>query len=169
MARTERYSRGTCALSTLGSPSARPNCVFGVHLLRSGHCGEGVRVGGYYRAGTGRVVLGGCYTGYHPPRPQDWYCQGPTNARTLVSAPTMALRALSWALRTPWLPALRYTRLRPIRARFSLKYTKVSQNGKVSTKSHMRPGILPISKKGSISHDLEFLRFPLWPAFSDKE
>ena len=57
----------------------------------------------------------------------------------------------------------------PIRTRFNLRYTKVSQNGRVSPKSVEKACHSPCSQNGSQMSPLQILRFPIWPAFSPKE
>ena len=97
-----------------------------------------------YRVGTGRVVY---RVLTHP-----WCRLGPGNTNTpLVPCP----RALQTPPRSPphtrlphpRAPGLQIPASGPIRARFRHIFLKVSQNRRVSPKSMMRPGILPISKR----------------------
>ena len=94
-----------------------------------------------------------------------WYCQGPTIARGLFLRPP-GTPGPCQGLPHTWLLALS---ILAIRARFNLKYLKVSQNGRVSPKMSNEAWHTPCLKKRLISHDLEFLRKGHWPAFSHKE
>ena len=102
-----------CVIDPLGSPWTASNWLFGVHLLRSGYCGTGVREGGYTGWVPGRVYWVGTTLPTHPVS-CIWYCQGPTNARTSVSAPDAGTPGPSWALRTPASPRTQYALLEPI-------------------------------------------------------
>ena len=119
------------------------------------------------------VGTGGCYTGYLggwvlgegyypptlPPRPQDWYCQGPTHSPHRCLRPPGHFRVPPGPLRTPRLPALRYALPEPIRARFRVIYLKVRSNPECRRNSVMRPAILPISRTGSNVTTLNFQVF----------
>ena len=128
-----------------------PAWLVGVH--------DGWSVRGACRVGT----VGG-YTGSRggvlPTRiPVYWYCQGPTTASGLHIAPR---RHSGPQLGPP------HTCSSPVSiGRDIPEYIlKLVNNPECHLKSMMRPVILPISKKTLINHDLEFLRFPLWLAFS---
>ena len=84
--------------------------------------------------GVPGVVQQGGYTGWVLPSTSDWYCQGPTNARTRCICAHQGTPGPCRPFRTPWLPALRYVAWRPIWARFHHIYTKVSINLRVSPK-----------------------------------
>ena len=116
---------------------------------------------GVKRVGTGRGVLGG-YTGRmlyrvpsHPrstlvlPGPNQWYIAGSTVSLG-TPRPCRPLRTPSSRTRTQ----LQYGR---DSATNILKLVIISE---CRLKSAMRPAIVPVSRTGSISHDLDFLRFP---------
>ena len=113
------------------------------------------------QVGTRRGVL--------PTQYSDWYCQGPTNASTGLHASRPGTPGPAGPSAHLVLLARSRVLLQPIWARFHHKYTKVSGNPGVSPKSGHEACHAPCFKSRSIMHDLEFLRFPLWPAFSHKE
>ena len=106
----------------------------------------------WYRVGTGRVVYRVQYppsTRYTHPSGLHWYCQGPTDASRPRFCVRQALRALSWALRTPGSSHSAGYSLGPNRARFRYIYLKVSINRGVSPKFVHEAWHSPCFKKGS--------------------
>ena len=90
---------------------------------------------------------------------------GARNARP--ATPPTPLR--SGARSAGWLPSPCKAASGPIRARFHVKYTKVSQNAEVSPESVHKACHSPYLQNGLGISPLGFLRFPFWPAFSHKE
>ena len=155
----ERYIRCTVRYLPLGSPWSISNRLFSGHLLRSGHCGVGRGGGGVVRVGTAGWVLGGCYTGTHPPSHPSglhWYCQGPTHARYAFLRPLGHSRGPADPLRTPELPALRYASWSQYGRDSAPNILKLVNNLECRRKSSMRPVILPISKTGPEYTTLNF-------------
>ena len=111
-----------------------------------------------------RGVPGWVYWVGTTPSPPTQY---PPTRLLVLPGPNRCLKPAIWtsagtpglpeALRTP---APRYSPPRPNRARFSLKYTKVSHNPRVSSKSVHEACHTPCFRKRPECHDLEFLRFP---------
>ena len=163
----------TCALST-------PRISFGLlktvicacpvaPRLDPAVCTAPVGRGGVYPGWCGRGgYLGGLYR-VLPTHPVHWYCQGPTSTKYRYIPAQDVRGPLQASLRPSAHPAPRIPASGPIRARFHLKYTKVSPNLGVSPKSRHEAWHTPYLKTGSESHDLEFLRFPICRAFSPKE
>ena len=144
------------------------------------------RVGRVYRVGT-RVGIPvgtrGGYTGYYPAScsrganpdseagPEalqglEWWsgCSGRVPGAS-GDHPCGARSALQASLSPPRADAASW----PIRARFRLSYTKVSQNDEVSTKSTHKACHSPHFQNGLRNSPLEILRFPYFAAFSHKE
>ena len=153
----------------LGSPWSTVKCTTRASRRRVVHRGS-VREG-WYPGWCGRWVPGGVVyrvAGTLPHHPT-LVLPGPNHCQGARFCARQALQgALLAPLRTPGSPHSD-TRLRPIRARFRPKYTKVSHKSGVSTEIRHEACHSPCFKKGSISHDLEFPGFPLAPAFSHKE
>ena len=101
-------------------------------------------------------VPGGWYTGYQPSRGRLLVLPGPNHCQTRAFCVHPGTPGPSRALRTPGLLALNIPLLEPNRARFHLKYPKVSINPECHLNSLMRPVIVPVSKTGLRMHDLEF-------------
>ena len=143
----------------LGSPWSGPNQSY-VHVPSGpwpvGGCGagheRGVRVGGYREGGIpGSTQLAGY--------PLHWYCQDPTSSPQALSASTRALQA-PWALRTPWLLALRYWPSNLDIGRDSINnILKLVKTAECRLNMLMRPGILPVSKRGPKYTTLNFQDF----------
>ena len=73
--------------------------------------------------------------------------------------PPVALPVLGPSECRPW----------PIRARLRSIFRKLSQNGEVSSKSTQKACHSPYFQNEVQISPLDFLRFPIWPAFSHKE
>ena len=125
----------------------------------SGACTSSGRRGGEYPGWCRWVGTGGGYTGYyHPPTPDTrlLVLPGPNQSHIQLFLRPLGTPGPCWALRTPssshsvsWL-----------QGRDSIiNILKLVKTAKCRPKSDMRPAILPISKRGSISHDLEFSDF----------
>ena len=109
-------------------------------------------VGGYpgwcRRWVPGGGIPGGYWEGIPGHLAADWYCQGPTSARSRCSASARALQAPPRALRTPWLLALNSPSWSQYE-RDSAKYIlKLVINLECRPKTVMRPVIVPVSKTG---------------------
>ena len=136
--------------------------------------------GGYgTRVGRGRAI-----PGTHRPRKE-----GPETAKRAPEAPA---RGLEWVVSgagcvslgvrlldhpagpvgppvAPPCPGPLEPRLLANKARIDLFYCKVSQNLRVSPKSSHKASHSPYFQNGLIKSPLDFLRFPVLPAFSHKE
>ena len=103
-----------------------------------------VGIPGGYRGGYWE----GAIPGTHPPGTLDWYCQGPTHARTPYYRVPRALRGPPGPSAHPGSRTRRYARLEPIKARFRYIYLKVSQYPECHQNMLMRPAIVPVPKTG---------------------
>ena len=128
------------------------------HLLGEGSDTSEAGPGSHRVAGVGGYLRPGA----HPIPIPYW---GRRRGRSL---PT--LRARSVSLREPSLVGtLQIAASQPIRAELRSYFSKVSQNGIVSTKSHEKACHSPYSQNAVQKSPLEIPRFLFWPAFSPKE
>ena len=149
-------------------------------VVRGQWCTGGV----WDRVGIREGVPGGLYRGTtHPPREEalvqrsgprrpcrgrsGWY-QGWTRDRRLdgLLHPPLRGPVAPWA---PWCRTPRIAASWPIKARFHVISYKVSQNRQVSPKSVQKAYHSPCFQNEAKKSPLDFLRFPVFPAFSHKE
>ena len=156
----------------------------GSHHERASRCQVGGCTWGGTRMGYNGWVIGGVYrvpshaargevlmTAKRARKP----CRGWSGGHEELgrpSSPGTTLRARSVPCRplpVPGLPSPGKAASGPIRARLRLIFLKVSQNDEVSPKIHEKASHSPYSQNGSRNSPLGILRFPVSPAFSDKE